>query len=472
MTTTLLAHYPTVAIVGRPNVGKSTLFNCLTRSKAAIVHDQPGVTRDRQYGVNKIGERAFIVIDTGGVGESPEEIDTFIARQVEEALKEADVILFIVDARAGLTASDELLAKKLRACSKPLVITVNKIDGLDENVACGEFYALGFAELVPIAASHGRGMTKLVGSIVTHFPPEESISDDQIAEEGIKVAVVGRPNVGKSTLINRLLGEERVVVSNLPGTTRDSIFIPFTRRDQAYTLIDTAGVRRRSRVKESLEKFSIIKTLQAIQAAHVVIFIVDAQEGVVDQDLHLLDFVVDAGKSLLIAVNKWDGLTAYQKDRVRVDLERRLAFVSFAQWHFISALHGTGVGELYPTISAIYKAANQELSTPLLSRLLKTMTEAHQPPLVRGRRIKLRYAHPGGRNPPIIVIHGNQLDRLPKSYERYLENSFRDALHLVGTPIRIELRASENPYSGIRNTLTPHQKYKRQRLMRFVKKRK
>lgn len=434
---------PVIAIVGRPNVGKSTLFNCLTKSRAALVADVPGLTRDRLYGQGHLGDRAYIVIDTGGLGEETEDVHTLMAGQTRQAIVEADQIIFVVDGRAGLTAADQTIAESLRITGKKIFLAVNKIDGLDINVVQSDFFALGLGEPIPIAAAHGRGVDKLIQHVMRDIPPAEP---EISAQRGIRLAVAGRPNVGKSTLINRMLGEERVVVFDEPGTTRDSIAIPFERRGQDYILIDTAGVRRRRSVEEGIEKFSVIKTLQAIESAHVVIMVLDARAGVSDQDLHLLGFILDAGKAMVIAVNKWDGLEVEQREWLQRELERRLAFVDFAEIKFISALHGTGVGELFPLVDQAYDSATRKLSTPILTRLLEDAVFAHQPPLVQGRRIKLRYAHAGGHNPPLIIIHGKQTRALPGSYQRYLASAFRKALNLVGTPIRIEFKDSENPY--------------------------
>ncbi|MBS0358457.1 MAG: ribosome biogenesis GTPase Der [Proteobacteria bacterium] len=461
---------PVVAIVGRPNVGKSTLFNVLTRTRAALVADEPGLTRDRQYGEAHIDGERFIAIDTGGIGEEETSLDNLMTQQTVQAIDEADIVLWMVDGKVGLTPPDEVIAKQLRRRKKSIILVVNKIDGADINTVKSEFYRLGFKNICLIAAAHGRGLSALLETIRPFFPPaseEESLLSDR---DSIHLAIVGRPNVGKSTLVNRMLGEERVIAYDMPGTTRDSIFIPFMRREQKYTLIDTAGVRRRSRVNEGIETFSVIKTLQAIEAAHVVIVVLDAQDGVTDQDLHLLGFVLDTGRSLVIAVNKWDGLSLEQKKQMKSDLNRRLSFVDFAEIYFISALHGTGVGHLFKAVLDAYASARKTLSTPQLTRILEKAVIEHSPPLVRGRRIKLRYAHAGGQNPPIIVIHGNQTESLPQTYQRYLMSTFRKALRLVGTPIRLELKSSENPYKDKKNTLTPRQQQKRKRMMKFYKK--
>jgi len=459
---------PVIALVGRPNVGKSTLFNCLTRSRDALVADLPGMTRDRKYGEGRLGDRPYLVVDTGGLSGEDEGIDGLMAGQAWLAVEEADVILFLVDARDGLLTGDDEIARRLRASGKPVYLVVNKIDGTNADLVMADFYALGLGEPAGITASHGRGVRSLMDVVLAGLPePEE---EEEVEDRGVKIAVLGRPNVGKSTLINRVLGEERVLAYDMPGTTRDSIYVPFERRGQKYTFIDTAGVRRRRKVSDKLEKFSIIKALQAIEEAHVVVLVIDAHEGVSEQDAHLLGFILDAGRALVIAVNKWDGLDKSARDRVRYELERRLQFVDFAKLHFISALHGTGVGDLFAPILRAYESAIRQFSTPDLTRILEQAVEEHQPPLVRGRRIKLRYAHQGGRNPPVIVIHGNQTKDVPAAYKRYLANVYRKALRLEGTPIRIDFRTGANPYQGRKNKLTKHQVDKRQRLKRHIRK--
>lgn len=462
---------PVLALVGRPNVGKSTLFNRLTRSRDALVADIPGLTRDRKYGEGEFEDRRFIVIDTGGITGSEEGIDLAMAQQSLLAVEEADAVLFLVDARAGLTAVDEQLADRLRRSQKRVYLVANKIDGVDPDVALAEFFRLGTDEVYPLTASHGRGVHSLMEAVLADFPEPEEVPDDEAEEQrGIRIAVVGRPNVGKSTLVNRMLGEDRVVVFDQPGTTRDSIYIDYERNGQSYTLIDTAGVRRRKNVSETVEKFSIVKTLKAIDDANVVILMMDAQEGIVEQDLHLLGHCVEKGRALVLAVNKWDGLDEDQKQNVNREIDRRLRFIDFAELHFISALRGTGVGHLYESITKAYASATRGLSTPLLTRILEDAIREHQPPLVNGRRIKLRYAHAGGANPPIIVIHGNQTDKVPASYQRYLEKVYSRELELVGTPLRIEFRSGSNPYAGKRNVLSARQQNRKKRLMKHVKK--
>lgn len=466
---------PVVALVGRPNVGKSTLFNRLTKSRDALVADFEGLTRDRKYGEAHVDDKHFIVIDTGGLSGLEEGIDEVMAQQSLAAIEEADQVLLLVDARAGLMPADEAIAVQIRQRGKSFKVIANKIDGVDES-ATGEFYALGVDRVFPVTATHGRGISQLVEELAELFPSNEP-SEEALRHRGTRIAIVGRPNVGKSTLVNRMLGEDRVVVFDRPGTTRDSIYIEYDRTDKngeevSYTLIDTAGVRRRKNINEAVEKFSILKTLQAVADANVTVLVIDATESLVDQDLHLMSHIVNAGRALVIAVNKWDGLTHEVKNGIKSDLERKLAFNDFAEIRFISALHGTGVGELYRSVDIAYTAATQKLSTNELTRILEKAVFDHPPPLVSGRRIKLRYAHAGGRNPPIIVIHGNQTTSVPKHYTRYLEKTFRRVLKLYGTPIRIEFRTGDNPYSGRKNKLTARQVDKRRRLMKHVKKKK
>lgn len=436
---------PVVALIGRPNVGKSTLFNYLTRSREALVADFPGLTRDRQYGRVRYGDHAFLAVDTGGLMDDAEGIDGIARRQVQIALEEADAVCFIVDAREGLSASDAVIADSLRKLNKPVVLVANKTDGLDAGAAIGDFHALALGEPLAVAAAHGRGIAELLEQLAALLPKQEEAAEEEVP--GIAIAVVGRPNVGKSTLVNRLLGEERVIVYDQPGTTRDSIYIPFVRDGRQFTLIDTAGMRRRSRVSGTVEKFSIIKALQAIDKAHVVIYLIDAREGVTDQDAHLLGLVLEAGKALIIGLNKWDGLTVEQKEAVRRLLDLKLAFLDFAEKHPISALHGSGVGKLFDVVHTLYASAMLTMSTTLLTRLLQQALAAHQPPLVNGRRIKLKYAHQGGRNPPVIVVHGAQTNALPTAYKRFLTNYFREQLNLAGTPLKLEFKSPDNPFA-------------------------
>lgn len=462
---------PVIALVGRPNVGKSTLFNRLTRTRDAIVADMPGLTRDRQYGEATWGEHQFIVIDTGGITGDEDGVDLHMRNQSLQAVEEAHAVLFMVDAQVGLTPVDEELARHLRLRDKSVFVVVNKVDGQNEDLVLLDFHRLALGQPWPVAAAHGRGVTQLMDAVFAALPIQPVLEElAESVETGIKMAIVGRPNVGKSTLVNRMLGEERVIVYDLPGTTRDSVYIPFERRGQHYTIIDTAGVRRRGKVFEAVEKFSVIKTLQAVEDAHVVVLVLDAHEGVVEQDMHLLGFVVETGRSLVIALNKWDGMSADDKQKVKTDIERRLGFVDFAKIHFISALHGTGVGDLYASIQKAYESAFKKLSTSFLTRILEDALQDHQPPMVAGRRIKLRFAHMGGSNPPLVIIHGNQTESVPLSYRRYLENTFRRVMDLQGTPIRIEFKTGENPYAGKRNTLTPRQVYKKQRMVAHHKK--
>jgi GTP-binding protein len=477
---------PVIALVGRPNVGKSTLFNRFTNTRDALVADFPGLTRDRKYGQAKYEQRQFIVVDTGGITGDEDGIDALMAEQSLLAIDEADVVLFMVDARAGLTPDDIAIANHLRKQSKAIHIVANKVDGIDGDSESADFYALGFDSLFQIAASQGRGITQLLDNVLTpieaQFPDMHIVQDEVLEEEDaqaklerlqnspIKLAIVGKPNVGKSTLTNRILGEERVVVFDQPGTTRDSIFIPMERDGREYILIDTAGVRKRKKVSEVIEKFSIVKTLQAIEEANVVLMVIDAREGITDQDLSLLGFVLNSGRSLVLAVNKWDGLEAYVKDDIKRELDRRLGFVDFARLHFISALHGTGVGHLFESVQEAYGSATKRINTSMLTDIMEMAQQDHQPPLVRSRRVKMKYAHAGGYNPPVIVIHGNQVKDLPDSYKRYLMNYYRKALKIMGTPIKIEFREGANPFEGKKKVLTVTQERKRQRLMSMYKK--
>lgn len=463
---------PVIALVGRPNVGKSTLFNRLTKSRDALVADQPGLTRDRKFGEGKLGGKPYIVIDTGGLSGDDEGVDAMMATQSWLAVEQADIVLFMADAKAGLTGVDEEIAHRLRMSGKTIHIVVNKIDGLNADVVVADFHALGLGEPFGISAVHGRGVTALINQVLEELPESVDEEDELEQHKGIRIAVVGRPNVGKSTLVNRMLGEDRVVTYDLPGTTRDSIYLPFERDEQDYVLIDTAGVRRRRKINEAIEKFSVIKTLQAIEDSHVVILMLDASEGITDQDASLLGFVLDVGRALVIAVNKWDGLETDQRDKIKRELEVKLPFINFAKIHFISALHGSGVGDLFGSINVAYKSAMAKFQTPRLTRLLEDMVSANPTPLSKGRRIKLRYAHQGGSNPPIIVIHGNQVDAVPAAYKRYLMNAFRKHLKLKGTPLRIEFKAGKNPYEGRKNKLTSRQQQKRKRLMKHVKSKK
>lgn len=464
---------PVVALVGRPNVGKSTLFNYLTQTRNALVADFPGLTRDRQYGqVQRDGFRPFLVVDTGGIIEQAEGIEDHAMRQVWAALDEADLILFMVDARAGINTADEAIAQKLRKTGKPVLLVANKVDGLKKpESALGEFFAMGLGgQPWPIASSHGTGIPDLLNEVCRRLPPLETEAEAEEEAPGVRIAVIGRPNVGKSTLVNRLLGEERVVVFDQPGTTRDSIFIPFERDGRQYTLIDTAGIRRRSRVEEGIEKFSIIKALQAMEKAHVVIFMIDASEGVTDQDANLLGLVLQSGRGLIIGLNKWDGLDPNQREQIKRQIDIKLPFVDFASKHLLSALHGTGVGKLLEQVDRIYRSAGQTFSAAKLTETLQRAIDTHQPPLVRGRRIRLKYAHQGGHNPPTIVIHGNQTEEVPPAYKRFLIQFFRKTFKIEGSPIILAFKTGDNPYEGRKNELTTRQIAKRKRLMRHVKK--
>ena len=463
--------FPVIALVGRTNVGKSTLFNRLTRTRDALVASFPGLTRDRQYGKGAIGDFDYVVIDTGGLTGDELGIDKPMADQVRQAIDEADLVLFLVDSRDGRVAGDNAIADNLRHEGVSVLLVANKIDGQNPDYVAGEFSSLGYGEPAYISATNNHGISQLVNDkIANHDAINIDSTPDEESGSGIKIAVVGRPNVGKSTLVNRLLGEDRVVVFDEPGTTRDSIYIPYERDGNPYTIIDTAGVRRRGKIKEVIEKFSIIKTLEAISNANVVILMLDAREGIVDQDLHLLSHILESGRALIFAVNKWDGTDLEQKNYMRKELERRLVFIDFAKTHFISALHGSGVGNLYESIHKAYESATRKLQTPLLNEILEKALADHQPPLVKGRRIKLRYAHVGGNNPPIIVVHGSQTAAVPEAYKRYLQKRFIKALKLEGTPIRFEFKTADNPFKGKKNKLTKRQIASKQRLMKHVKK--
>ena len=442
---------PVVALVGRPNVGKSTLFNALTRTRDAIVADVPGVTRDRQYGYGKIGPVAFVAIDTGGIVEQPSGIETPMRVQTERAIAEADTLVFIVDARAGVTPQDEFIARQLRRSGKPVVLAANKAEGLDSDVAVAEFHGLGFGEPVPLSAAHGQGTHELMDAVFAGGPPPDIASSTaDPARDTIRIAVIGRPNVGKSTLVNRLLGEERVIATDIPGTTRDSIFVPFTRDGREFLLIDTAGVRRRAKIDDAIERASVSKTLQAIAEAHVVVVVLDAHDTVGEQDASVLGLALERGRALLIAVNKWDGIPMEQREEIRGRIALKLDFAPFVPVHYISARHGTGVGELAQAAIRAYEGAMREMRTPELTKTLERAMTQHQPPLVRGRRIKLRYAHQGGRNPPRIVIHGNQTKHVPDAYRRYLANVFRETFDLFASPVAVEFRTDSNPYDSAR----------------------
>lgn len=467
---------PVIALVGRPNVGKSTLFNRLTRSRDALVANIPGLTRDRQYGEGKLENRSFIAIDTGGITGDEEGIDVEMASQSLQAIEEANICLFIVDAKDGLLPDDSRILDHLRKRSKNTYLIINKIDGRDPDAALLDFYSFGMTEMFPITATQGRGVKSMLTHVLNEFEKEFENQDESGEAEsedgqvrGIKIAIAGRPNVGKSTLVNRMLGEDRVVVFDQPGTTRDSVYIPYERRGQNYTLIDTAGIKKRGRTKETIDKFSVVKSLQAIQDAHVVVLLVDAKTGIVEQDLHLLGYVIETGRALVIAINKWDGMSHEAKDKVKSEIRRRFVFVDFAKIHFISALHGTGVGDLYKSIHTAYESATRKLTTNRLTELLQDAVTDHAPPIINGRRIKLRYAHAGGQNPPVIVIHGKQTEKLPGSYTRYLEKTFRKVLKMEGTPVRIELRSGDNPFVKGEENMTQQQVAQKRRIRKYKK---
>jgi GTP-binding protein len=455
---------PVVALVGRPNVGKSTLFNVLTRSRDALVADMPGVTRDRHYGVCRSGERPFVVVDTGGLSGVEETMDVLTARQVRLAIEEANVLVFVVDARDGLLPQDYVILGELRRSGKPIVAVVNKTDGLDEQAVLAEFSAFGIGTTLPLSAAHNRGTDDLIRVLLPILPAEEEGSVEADSEDGtIRVAIVGRPNAGKSTLINRLLGEERLIVSNVAGTTRDPIRVSLERDGKRYTLIDTAGIRRKARVEEAVEKFSVIKTLQSIAAAQVVVVMIDARENLADQDLTLIGYAMDEGRALVIAINKWDDMDPYQRDECRRALDRRLVFADWAKQVQISALHGSGLRELMRAVVRAHASATKVLVSSDLTKTLEKAYESYQPPLVNGHAPKLRFAHPGGTNPPTIVIHGTRTKHIAPAYQRYLENFFRKRYKLEGTPIRIAFREGENPYAGRKKVLTKEQQHKARR---------
>jgi GTP-binding protein len=461
------AALPVVAIVGRPNVGKSTLFNALTRTRDALVADIPGVTRDRQYGISRVGRSPCLLVDTGGLVAQAEGIDYLTARQVHHAIEESQLVLFVVSARDGLMGEDEEIAALLRRASRPVLLVANKVDGMDEDTALADFARLGMGDPFGVAASHRRGLDELMTTVdgVLPEPFEEEAEED---DDCLRLAVVGRPNVGKSTLVNRLLGEERVLTFDQPGTTRDTISTLLERDGQRYELIDTAGVRRKSKIADTVERFSTIKALQAIEHAHVVVLMLDAREGLTDQDTTLLGHVLNEGRALVIALNKWDGLDPEHRKVVRSELERKLTFVDWAQRVTLSALHGSGLQELLDAVQRAWRSARADLGTPELTRVLKAAFDAHQPPMKQGRTAKLRYAHAGGKLPPRIVIHGSRTDTIPDAYRRYLANRFIQHFKLKGTPLLVEFRDSDNPYRDRKNKLTPRQMDKRRRLKKFT----
>ena len=440
---------PVIALVGRPNVGKSTLFNRMTRSRDALVADLPGLTRDRHYGEGRMGERPFLVIDTGGFEPVAKEgIMHEMALQTRQAVAEADVVMFIVDGRQGLTPHDKTITDFLRKSGRKVMLVVNKSEGMKYTSVTADFYELGMGDPYVISAAHGDGVLDLVNEAIDEAlqqRPEEA-EELEPADHGVKIALVGRPNVGKSTLINTLVGEQRVIAFDMPGTTRDSIEVPFEKGGKNYTLIDTAGIRRRGKVFEAIEKFSVVKTLQSISEANVVVLMLDAQQDISEQDAHIAGFILETGRALVVAVNKWDGLTSDQRDQIKNDIDRKLNFLDFAETKFISALKGTGINHLMKAIDTAYAAATAKLSTPRLTRALQEAIEKQEPKRKGGTRPKMRYAHQGGQNPPIIVIHGNALDGITEPYKRYLEKHFRDTFDLIGTPLRIELKSGKNPF--------------------------
>ena len=462
---------PAVALVGRPNVGKSTLFNQLTGSRDALVADYPGLTRDRRYGFGNFEGHSFIAIDTGGLVDDTREVDALVVQQAEIAMDEADAVVLVVDYREGLTAADQQIAERLRSADKPVTIAVNKSEGLAPEMAEAEFHSLGLGVPVGIAALQGRRVSALMRAALEPFT-EEAPEDAEVSGrlEGPRLAVVGRPNVGKSTFINRLLRSERLVTSAEPGTTRDSVLVPCRRGDREFILVDTAGIRRRARVHNSVEKFSVVQSLQAIEDSGVVVLLVDAREGVTDQDLHLMGLSIERGRAITIAVNKWDGVETSRRRQIEAEVDRKLEFVGFARVNYISALHGSGIDAVVDAALAAYEAAGREFSTPKLNRILERALTAHPIPIVGGRRIRLRYVHQGGRHPSILVVHGNRSERVPAHYRRYLVNAFRKALHLQGVPLRLELKSGDNPFAGRRNALTRRQLKRKRRLIRHGRK--
>ncbi len=461
---------PLVALVGRPNVGKSTLFNAMTRSRDALVHDQPGVTRDRHYGICRLNESAaFALVDTGGIAGDEEGLAGATARQARAAAEEADLVLFIVDGREGASALDDDILRWLRKAARPTLLVINKIDGMDEATVRADFARYGFSDVLTISAAHRQGIDDLVDEVLERLPEEgdaEVLDDDP---SRMRIAFVGRPNVGKSTLVNRLLGEERMIASEVPGTTRDSIAVDLERDGRQYRLVDTAGLRRKSRVDEAVEKFSIVKTLQAIEQCQVAVLMLDATEGVTDQDASVLGAVLDAGRALVVAINKWDGLTTYQREQAEALLARKLSFVEWAEVVRISAKHGSGLRELFRAVHRAHASATKEFGTSEVNKALEIAYETNPPPSIRGHVSKLRYVHPGGSNPPTFIVHGTRLKVLPESYKRYLENFFRKRFKLVGTPVQFVFREGTNPYEGKKNVLTERQLAKKRRLIKHVK---
>lgn len=461
---------PLVALVGRPNVGKSTLFNVLTRSRDALVHDAPGVTRDRNYGVCRLDpERPFVLVDTGGIAGEDAGLAGATARQARAAADEADLVLFVVDGREGASGLDDELMQWLRKRDRAVLLVVNKTDGIDARAALAEFARFGFGDAFAVSSAHRHGIDELMAQVMARLPQDgagQALDEDP---ERMRVAFVGRPNVGKSTLVNRLLGEERMIASDVPGTTRDSIAADLERDGRRYRLIDTAGIRRRSKIEEAVEKFSIVKTLQAIEQCQVAVVLLDASEGVTEQDASVLGAVLDAGRALVVAVNKWDGLTAYQREQNEALLVRKLAFVPWAETVRISAMHGSGLRELFRAVHRAHASATREFGTSEVTRALEMAYESTPPPVVRGHAPKMRFCHPGGSNPPTFIVHGTRLRTLPESYRRYLENFFRKRFKLVGTPVRFVFKEGENPYKDRKNVLTERQVARKKRLLRHVK---
>ena len=463
---------PVIAIVGRPNVGKSTLFNRLTSSRDALVADRPGVTRDRQYGYCRHDSRTFLIIDTGGIGEEDHDsadVAELMTEQSMLAASEASVLVWIVDGRTGLTNVDETLIREFRKLNKPIFLAINKLEGHDATMAISEFASLGLDSIWPISAKRGDGVNKLLNEVSETIPETDEEVEEEL--EGLTISVLGRPNVGKSTLVNRMIGEERVLAFDHPGTTRDSIKVPFQKNDKDYVLIDTAGVRRKSKVHDVIEKFSILKSFEAIEAATIIILVIDATEGITEQDSTLLGMIEDSGKSCIITVNKVDGMESSAKERVKAQIERKFAFIDYAIYHDISALHGTGVGHIFKSINKIEKSLRIDVSSSDITEILEYAVNKNPPQLVQGRRIKLRYAHIGQTNPIRVIIHGNQVDKVPDAYRRYLQKIFRQQLKLIGTNVLIDFKGGDNPFKGKKNKLTDRQIAKRRRLMKFVKKR-
>ena len=461
---------PIVAIVGRPNVGKSTFFNNLTSSRDALVVDRPGITRDRQYGVAHHNSNSFLIIDTGGIGEINHEnkdIADLMTEQSMFAANESSVLVWIVDGRIGLTNVDEILAKNLRKLNKPIFLAINKLEGNLSSIELNDFYSLGLDSIWPISAKRGDGIGKLLDALVGQLSCE---SKNKLEEENLIISILGKPNVGKSTLINKIIGEKRILTFDQPGTTRDSIKVPTKKNGKNYTFIDTAGVRRKSRVNDTVEKFSILKSFDAIESAKIVILVIDAIEGVTEQDSTLLGIIQDSGKSIIVAINKWDGLEKIEKDRIKSQLSRKFSFIDYVEYHYISALNGTGVNSLFKKIDAIVNSLDINFSTSRLTEILQKIISKHPPKIINGRRIKLRYMHLGDTSPIRFIIHGNQTKNVPDSYKRYLSKAITKELKLVGTPVLIEFKQSENPYKGKRNILTKRQINKRARLIKYSKK--